>query len=73
MLNVAPDITPENAVHRLDLRIAKTFNLDKQHSANVLLIVQNALQDNFTKYGTTNPVAQALFSRRGWLTATFNF
>lgn len=73
VIDVSPDVTPEYTMRRLDLRVAKTFKFDKERKAEVALVVQNATQDDYTKYGTVNAVAEVLFTRRGWLTATLNF
>jgi iron complex outermembrane receptor protein len=71
--DVALDVTHENVMHRLDVRLSKTFKTGSGHSAEVAAIVQNMTQDPYTKYGTVNATANVLFSRRGWLTATFDF
>jgi iron complex outermembrane receptor protein len=73
VVNVSPDVTPENTMRRLDLRLAKTFRFDRGRSAELALVVQNATQNNYTKYGVVNEIANVLYSRRGWLTATLNF
>ncbi len=73
VFGVAPDVTPENAMCRLDLHIAKTLKIDNRHSAELAFVVQNVTQNDYTKYGTTSPVANVLFSRRSWLTGSFNF
>lgn len=70
---VSPDVTRENTLRRLDLRIAKTFKFDQGRNAELALVVQNATQNNYTKYGTVNESANVLFTRRSWLTATLNF
>ncbi|MBZ0106351.1 MAG: TonB-dependent receptor [Sulfuricella denitrificans] len=71
--NVSPDVTHENTLRRLDLRIAKTIRLDQGRSTELALVVQNATQNNYTKYGVVNEIANVLFTRRSWLTATLNF
>lgn len=71
--NVSQDVTPETAMHRLDLRLAKSFKLGGKHSAEVAAVVQNATQDGYTNYGTVNATANVLFARRAWLTGTLNF
>lgn len=71
--NVSPDVTRENTLRRLDLRIARSFKFDRGRSAELAMVMQNATQNNYTKYGTINEVANVLFTRRGWLTATLNF
>lgn len=71
--DVSPDVTPENRMRRLDLRIAKTFSFGRERSADIALVVQNATKNNYTKYGTVNAVAETLFARRAWLSATLNF
>lgn len=71
--DVGPDVTPETMMRRVDLRLARTFKYGQGQSAEVAMVVQNATQDNYTKYGTIKETANILFQRRGWLTATFNF
>ncbi len=71
--DVSPDVTMEGTMRRLDLRLAKTFKLEKGRNVEIVAVVQNATQDKYTKYGTINEVANVLFTRRGWLTANLNF
>jgi iron complex outermembrane receptor protein len=71
--DVGSDVTPETVMRRVDMRLAKTFKYRKAQSAEVAVVVQNALQDEYTKYGTVNQVSQIKFPRRGWITATFSF
>ena len=71
--DVSPDVTREGAMKRLDLRLAKTFKFEKGRSANIALVLQNATQENYTKYGTVNAVAEIFFKQRAWLTATLSF
>ncbi len=71
--DVSPDVTPEYRMQRVDLRLAKIFNLNKGKKAEIALVVQNATQESYTKYGTLNVVAEVAFMRRGWLTAAVNF
>jgi hypothetical protein len=71
--DVSPDVTPELTMRRIDMRLAKTFKYGKVQSAEVAIVVQNLMQDDYTKYGTINEVSQVKFPRGGWLTATFNF
>ena len=73
VLDVSPDVTPESRMRRLDMRLAKTFKLEKGSSLEVAAIVQNVTQDNYTKYDTLNAEVKVFFTERGWLTATFNF
>ncbi|BCB28560.1 hypothetical protein SKTS_34460 [Sulfurimicrobium lacus] len=73
VINVSPDVTRENTMRRLDFRIAKTFKFDQGRNAELALVVQNATQNNYTKYGTVNEAANVFFMRRSWLTATVNF
>ncbi len=73
IMNVSPDVTPETTMHRLDLRLSKTVKVEKGGSAEFALVVQNALQDAYTKYGTVNRVSEVPFFRRAWLTAVVNF
>lgn len=71
--DVSPDVTHENGMKRLDMRLAKTFKLENGQSTEVAAVVQNVTQDLYTKYGNLNAVAEVVFTRRGWVTATFNF
>ena len=71
--DVSLDVTPETVMHRLDLNLSKSFKLDKGARAEVTLVVQNATQDDYTKYGTVNAAAEMPFVRRAWLGATFSF
>lgn len=66
-------VTPETVMHRLDLRLGKSFKYDGKHSAEVAMVVQNANQDGYTNYGTVDAVANVMYTRRSWLTGTFNF
>ena len=66
---------PLAVMRRLDFRIAKTLGKsDKSKGGEVALVVQNALQDNYTEY-SAYPQTQGkiFFNRRAYLTATFNF
>lgn len=71
ILNTAP----QSRMHRLDLRIAKTFDRkEKVGGGEIALVLQNALQDGYTGYSAvpqTNNII--LFNRRVYLAATFNF
>ena len=71
--DVSSDVTPETAMHRLDLNLSKSFKLRNGTRAEVMLVVQNALQGDYTKYGTVNAVAEVPFVRRAWLRASFGF
>lgn len=73
VLTVTTDVTGETTMRRLDLRLAKTFKLEKGRSVEMALVVQNATRDDYTNFGTVNASANVLFARRGWLTATLNF
>ena len=71
--DVSSDVTPETAMQRLDLNLSKSFKLDKGRRAELTLVVQNATQSEYTKYGTVNAAAEMPFVRRAWLGATFSF
>lgn len=73
VLDVSSDVTPESRIRRLDLRLAKTFKLDNGRNAEISAIVQNVTQNAYTKYDTLNAETNVVFTRRGWVTATFNF
>lgn len=71
--DVSPDVTPETVMRRVDLRLARSFKHGKGQTSEVAVVVQNATQDRYTKYGTINNVSEVTFYRRGWLTMTLNF
>lgn len=71
--DVSPDVTRENWMQRLDVRLAKTVKFEQGQSANFALVVQNATQEKYTKYGTVNAVAEVYYKPRAWLTASLNF
>ncbi len=73
VLDVAADVTPEYSMHRIDMRLAKTFKFEQGRQAEVAVVVQNLNRDEYTKYGTVNRVAEVPFTRRAWLTAALNF
>ena len=73
VLDVSSDVTPEYRMRRWDMRLAKTFKLEKGRTAEVAAIVQNVTRDDYTKYDTLNAEVNVMFTRRGWLTATFTF
>ena len=65
---------PQNVMNRLDLRIAYALGKSgEQGSGEVALVVQNALQDNYTEYSNVSQKAGFMFNRRAWLTATVEF
>lgn len=70
---VSPDVPRENAMQRLDLRIAKSFRIDQGRSGNIALIMQNATQEKYTKFGTVRAAAVVEYKPRLWLTGTLNF
>jgi hypothetical protein len=61
-------------MQRLDLRVAQAFGAkEKSGSGEVSFVVQNVLQDNYTKYSAVSQTDNILFNRRAYLTATINF
>ena len=73
VMDVSSDVTPEYSMHRIDLRLAKTFKFERSRRAELAVVVQNVNKDDYTKYGTVNRVAEVPFTRRAWLTAAFHF
>lgn len=65
--DVGADVTPETLMRRLDLRATKSFKLSGGGVAELSMVVQNATQEDYTKYGTVNAVAELQFARRAWL------
>ncbi len=65
---------PLSIMRRLDMRIARTFGNPNDRGGEVALVVQNALLDNYTDYGSTPQTAgQIRFGRRAYLSATLRF
>ena len=65
---------PQSAMNRVDLRVAQTFGKRGQvGSGEVSLVVQNALQDDYTKYSTTIETNNMLYNRRAYISASLNF
>jgi iron complex outermembrane receptor protein len=63
---------PQSMMNRVDLRIAQSFGKSGQPgSGEVALVVQNAFQDDFTKYSTTQETDNILFQRRAYIYATY--
>lgn len=73
VLDVASDVTPEYSMHRIDMRLSKTFKFEQGRQAEVAVVVQNLNRDDYPKYGTVNRVAEVPFTRRAWLTAALHF
>lgn len=73
VMDVSSDVTPEYSMHRLDIRLAKAFAIERNRKAELAVVVQNSNQDNYTKYGTVNRVGEVPFTRRAWVTATLHF
>jgi hypothetical protein len=73
IMDVSTDVTPEYAMHRIDVRLAKSFTFERNRNAEIALVVQNVNQGKYTKYGTVNRVGEVPFTRRAWLTAVLHF
>lgn len=66
--------TPQSEVNRVDLRLAKSFGrTGKMGSGEISLLIQNAFQDNYTKYSVVNETKNIYFGRRAFVGATLNF
>lgn len=67
-------LPPESMMHRVDFRLAKKFGkIERPGGGEVAIILQNAFQDNYTGYGNVAQVANLLFKRRAYLTASIYF
>jgi iron complex outermembrane receptor protein len=65
---------PQSMMNRVDLRIAQALGKPGQSgSGELALVVQNAFQDDYTKYSVTNETNNMLFKRRAYIAASFNF
>jgi iron complex outermembrane recepter protein len=66
--------SPQSPMNRVDLRIARAFGKTGQAgSGELALVIQNALQDNYTNYSGTSETRNVLFKQRALITASFNF
>lgn len=64
----------ESTMHRVDFRLAKKFGKEERPGGGeVAVILQNAFQDNYTGYGNVAQMANLLFKRRAYLTASIYF
>lgn len=64
----------ESTMHRVDFRLAKTFGkVERPGGGEVAVILQNAFQDNYTGYGNVAQMANLLFKRRAYFTASIHF
>lgn len=74
VMDVASQYPAESMMHRVDMRLAKKFgNIERPGGGEVAVILQNAFQDNYTGYGNEAQMANLLFKRRAYLTASVNF
>jgi len=74
MIGPADQAPPQSVMNRVDLRIAQALGKPGQNgSGEVALVVQNAFQDDYTKYSTAPESNNMLFNRRAYIAATFNF
>jgi len=74
VLDVASQYPAESTMHRVDIRLAKKFgNIERPGGGEFAVILQNAFQDNYTGYGNEAQMANLLFKRRTYLTASVFF
>lgn len=65
---------PQSMMNRVDLRMAQALGKPgKSGSGELALVVQNAFQDDYTKYSVTPETNNMLFNRRAYIAASFNF
>lgn len=66
--------SPQTLMRRLDLRMAYAFGRQGEPGGGeIALVMQNALQDNYTEYTNVPQKAGFIFNRRTYLTATLEF
>lgn len=74
VMDVASRYPAESMMHRVDFRLAKKFGKEaRPGGGEVAAILQNAFQDNYTGYGNVDEMANLLFKRRAYLTASIYF
>lgn len=65
---------PQTLMNRVDFRISQSFGRFAQPgSGEVSLVVQNAFQDDYSKYSLTSETNNIQFNRRAYIGAMFNF
>lgn len=65
---------PQSVMNRVDLRMAQSFGKKgRAGSGELTLVVQNAFQDDYTKYSLTSETNNMLFNRRAYIGAAINF
>lgn len=68
------DYPPESTMRRVDVRLAYRFgDTNPLGGGEIALVVQNATQDNYTKYALLPEERTLIFLRRAYLTVTTNF
>lgn len=74
VMDVESKLPAESQMHRVDFRLSKKFGKEERPGGGeVVVILQNAFQDNYTGYGNVTQTANLLFKRRAYLTASINF
>jgi len=74
VMDVSSQYPAESMMHRVDMRLAKKFgNIERPGGGEFAVILQNAFQDNYTGYGNEAQMANLLFKRRAYLTASIYF
>lgn len=64
----------ETTMNRVDLRLAQSFGTrGAVGSGEVALVVQNAFEDDFTKFSLVPQTDNMLFQRRAYIYATYHF
>ena len=65
---------PQSKMNRVDFRIGQAFGKHGQSgSGELALVVQNAFQDDYTKYSITTETNNMMFNRRAYVSAAFIF
>lgn len=66
--------TPQSVMNRVDLRLARAFGKPGQiGNGDIALVVQNAFQDNYTKYSIVDETNNIQFNRRAYVVASLYF
>lgn len=65
---------PQSVMNRVDLRVAQSFGKRGQAgSGELALEVQNAFQDDYSKYSNTAETNNLMYYRRAYISASMNF
>lgn len=74
MIGTLTGVMSQSRMNRVDFRVARSFGKSgRVGSGELSLVVQNALEDDYTTYSTSVETNNIRFNRRAYIAAAFNF